>query len=291
MTIAEAKRFYKQNENLYKISKNKSFLNWLRDAIENGYHCYIAIDDLQELIDNIVSWYEIKYPNREFEAENGVIHTDFSNITNIAEHMDIKQLMYRLPHTQLCLMECEYRSHGGGQRAIYEDGKEVGWERTIFMKIDYTDIDDEIWYDDPDYFLLHADPRTGMVSNSSDLEDYTDKKDLHLDQVYALLSSRYSDELDFSELRECLIDHKYDTTLRFKILQMVALKLLYSEKTVPEYGYERAKKFIEEFNSELNMGLVTDEIDEIMGRDYKTDTVDNTVKDKAVGLVKSLLGK
>ena len=48
----------------------------------------------------------------------------------------------------------------------------------------------------------------------------------------------------------------------------MALKLLYSETTIPERGYKRAKRFIDEFNKELNINLSTKEIDEIINRDY-----------------------
>ena len=36
-----------------------------------------------------------------------------------------------------------------------------------------------------------------------------------------------------------------------------------------EYGYERAKRFINEMNKKLNANLSTNRIDEIMSKDYK----------------------
>ena len=42
--------------------------------------------------------------------------------------------------------------------------------------------------------------------------------------------------------------------LRHRILQLVALKLVYSKNTIPERGYERAKRFINEFNKKLGEG-------------------------------------
>lgn len=71
MTIAQAKRFWKQDAKKYNISKNKEFLIWLKEKIKNGYHSFIDIKQLQELIDNIVSWYEMKYPEREMEFYEG----------------------------------------------------------------------------------------------------------------------------------------------------------------------------------------------------------------------------
>ncbi len=66
MTIAQAERFYEQDTKDYEIEKNKDFLNWLKASIKDGYHCFMETEELQELINNIVNWYEIKYPEREF---------------------------------------------------------------------------------------------------------------------------------------------------------------------------------------------------------------------------------
>lgn len=292
MTIAEAQRFYNQDEHLYELAKNKAFLSWLKDRINHGYHCYLEIDELQELINNITTWYEIKYPERELEFYEGVRHMDFQDIKKISNVMDIRQLMYRLPHKQLSLIQGGYRACGWGQHPIYENGKEVGWKTEIFMKIERKDIDeDDIWCDKLPYFLVHADHKTGIVSDCSDLEEYTEKKEMHLDELYALLSSRYSDELDYTELRECIFDNTCDLTLRYKILQLVALSLLYSKNTIPERGYERALRFINEFNKKMNLELSLEEIDEIMSRDYKSETKEETTKEKATQLAKSLFGR
>jgi len=44
--------------------------------------------------------------------------------------------------------------------------------------------------------------------------------------------------------------------------------LIYSENTIPSRGHFRAQEFIKEFNEELNLTLSTEEIDEIITRDY-----------------------
>ena len=84
------------------------------------------------------------------------------------------------------------------------------------------------------------------------------------------------DNLDYTELKECINNHKTDLELRKIILQLAALKILYSSNTIPEYGYERAKKFITEFNEGIpNLNLSLEEIDSIMKRDYTTDSKEN----------------
>ena len=291
MTIAEAERFYKQDEHLYELAKNKEFLGWLKDKIANGYHCFIEVDELQELINNITTWYEMKYPERELEYYEGVRYLDFEDIKRISNVMDIRQLLYRLPHRQLSLIECGFRACGWGQYPIYENGKEVGWKSEIFMRITRKDIDkDDIWNSKLPYFLIHADQKTGMVDVNSDLEEYTDKEDISLDELLEIFREN-NEDLDCSELEECLYDRECDSTLRYRILQLVALSLLYSKNTIPERGYERAQRFINEFNKKMNLELSTEEIDEIMSRDYKTEVKEENNKGKARGLVKSLLAK
>ena len=84
MTIAEANRFYNQDEHLYELATNKAFLCWLKDRINHGYHCYLEIDELQELINNITTWYEMKYPERELEFYEGIKYMDFQDIKKIS---------------------------------------------------------------------------------------------------------------------------------------------------------------------------------------------------------------
>ena len=270
MTIAQAERLYEQDKKEYEIEMNKDFLNWLKNLISDGYHCYIKIEELQELIDNIVRWYEIKYPERELDYFKGIKHINFQDIKRISNVMDIRQLLFRLPHNQLCLLECGYRAQGWNQHLIYENGKEIGCKLQIFMRINRKNKEKyNLLRGNLPYFLLHADHMTGKVSVDYDLEEYLDsEKDLNLDELLSIFKEKCADELDFTELKESVYDHNCDMELRQRILQLAALKLLYSKNTIPENGYERAKRFINEFNKELNLTLSTEQIDEIINRDY-----------------------
>lgn len=269
MTIAQAERFYRQDTKDYEIENNKLFLNWLKNSINDGYHCFIKTEELQELIDSIVNWYEIKYPERELEYFEGTRHMNFQDIRRMSSVMDIRQLLFRLPHNQLCLMECGYRAKGWGQHPIYENGKEIGWKALVFMRINRKNEEkcNSLWGKIP-YFLLHADHMTGEVLNDYEIDEYLDGEYLNLDELLSIFKEKYTDELDFTELKECVYDHNCDMELRHRILQLVALKLLYSRNTIPERGYERAKRFINEFNKKLGLTLSTKQIDEIINRDY-----------------------
>ena len=126
-----------------------------------------------------------------------------------------------------------------------------------------------LWLDRESYFLLHADHTTGKVLVDYNLKKYIDNKDdLNLDELLSIFKEKYTNELDFTELKESIYNHNCDMELRHRILQLVALKLLYSRNTIPERGYERAKRFINEFNKKLDLTLSTEQIDEIISRDY-----------------------
>lgn len=195
---------------------------------------------------------------------------NFQDIRRISDVMDIRQLLFRLPHNQLCLMECGYRAKGWGQHPIYENGKKIGWKVQIFMSINRKNEEkSDLWLGKAPYFLLHADHMTGEVSKDYELEEYIDNdENINLDELLSIFNKKYIDELDFTELKESVYDHNCDMELRHRILQLVALKLLYSRNTIPERGYERAKRFINEFNKKLGLALSTEQVDEIIHRDY-----------------------
>lgn len=293
MIIAQAERFYEQDSKKYEVLKNKELLSWFKDSVKNGYHPFIDIESLQGIVDNITNWYEIKYPEREMKFYEGIRFFDFDNMKSLSKVMDIKQLMYRMPYEWLCLMECNYRSSGGGRRNIYGDNNEIiGQKSILFMNIYRKDIESSMVPN----FLLHADTDSGKVEIDYNLKDYVNTDNITLDELLNLFKEKYSEEFSFTELEKCVYDHTCDVELRNKVLQLVALKLLYSRRTIPERGYERSKRFINEFNKKMGLNISTEEIDNVISKDYTNTEKVDTVKEKnplkkAKVLVKSLLKK
>lgn len=265
MNMSQAERFYAQDKKKYDVLKNKELLTWLNNAIKNGYRSFTDIEDLQGLIDSIVYWYEMKYPNSELDLSRGISDINFVNIEPLSNVMTLRQLMYRLPHRQLCLIECEYRSSGGYCTNIYnEKGEIVECKSMIGMNIDKKWVvpNDALLHWELPYFPLHAETISGIVTDAGGLEEYIGTDNITLDELLTLLKEKCADTLDFTKLEQCIYDHNCDMELRRRILQLAALKLLYSYRTNPEYGYERAKRFIAEFNTEMGLNLSIEEIDE-----------------------------
>ena len=266
MTIADADRFYKQDDKEYLVKNNSSLISFLYDLKKKGYHSLLEIDEMQDFIHNIQTWYEIKYPNRELDAMDGIIHNDFKDIRTLSAVMDMRQFMFRLPHRQTFFLEGGYRAKGwGSNNAIFI---------TINGRPDYTEL---YSFTHTPMFFVQADYTTGEVKLTDELcfmlgEDSLEQnKKMTLDELYAIFSRKISDCYDLSELRNSVFYHNCDFELRNRLLQLAALQLLYSKNTSPEKGYFRAKQFIKEFNESLGLQLSTEQIDEIMRRDYSKD--------------------
>jgi molybdopterin converting factor small subunit len=270
VVIAEANRFYEQDDKRYQLKDNKLFLSWLDDVTSKGYEKFIDIDELQDFIDKLVNWYEFKYPEKELEFYEGTRYLNFYDIRSISKSMNVRQLLYRLTHNQLCLMECGYRAKSWGQSPIYENGKEVGFNTCIFMHvIEKNAKEEEALYGRLPYFFITVDYLSGLVTVDSELRKYVGSRDtISLEVLTNRFSTYYSDSLGIEELEKCLFNHECDIELRNKILELVSLKLLYSRNTIPERGYIRANRFINEFNKKFNLNLSTYAIDEAINRDY-----------------------
>lgn len=286
MTIKEATKFYKNNEKKYIITNNKEFLSWLKDSIKQGYNAFLNIEDMQDMINNIANWYELKYPEREMEYYYGIRYEEFKDIENLSKKMNLKQLLYRLPENQMYLIEGGYRASGTGIRTIYNDeGKPSGSKGIIFMSIERKDRDR---CREPKSFIITADYKTGDLEIDYNIKKITNNaKPIKIDDLYELIDAKYNDTLEYKDLKQCILNHNKDLELRDRLLSLTALKLLYSDNTVPERGYERAKRFINEFNKKLDLNLSTNEIDGLIDPDTpkeltpdKSKTIFDTIKDK-----------
>lgn len=293
MTITQARKFYEQDQREYNLEENKEFLSWFKDKIKNDYYPFIEIEELQELINNITYWYEIKYPEREFEFEEGIKNLDFKSIAPLSKSMNIYQLMYRLSDDQLCLINGEYRSNCGGIRNIYNGGSKVVDQKAV-LYIVIKQINNNYNANGINNNLIICAYPNGEVIINDSLKKYVGKERINLDELLSLFEEKYSHNLDFSVLKADVDDHNCDLELRKRILQLIALKLLYSQNTTPGRGYKRAKKFIDEFNKELNLNLSSEKIDNIINTNIeieKSDSEKLTPLKKSRKLVKSLLKK
>lgn len=268
MTGEEVKNFYKEDERLYDLKENKKFLIMFNHLIDEGYSLFIGIDEMQDLIDRLFTWYEIKYPEREFDFYDGKLTSDFVTKKELSDLMNINQLFFRLSDYQIKLLEGNYRTISMKEYPIYEEGKKIGVSKKVYFKINRNEND--IYYNKHKDFIISADAVSGKVDTDYETDKYI-TGNVTIDDIYRKFKEEYTDRLEF-EVLEKAINNKYiDNYLRDSILEFVALKLIYSKKTTPERGYIRAKRFIDEFNSRLGLNLTYEEINRVMNKDYSED--------------------
>lgn len=288
MTIKEAENFYREDKKEYILTNKTIINNWIKEIYEKeklrlkevkysenyGYavknmltNINETINDikkLQELIDFITIWYEIKYSNNFFETFNNVSY-------NLMKTMTVDELLERLDDEQLDIMLCNYRSGGYSSIPVIINGKTIS-ENSIYMSIDIKKSINGLNQDS--YATLNADEKTGLLSlGYTGLEKYINKK--YTKKGYITLEELYNElektdnGVDYTKIKKIILDKKLREKMRKEILELTALKILYSRNTIPEYGYERAKKIINEMNRKFNINLTTKRIDEIMTKDYK----------------------
>ena len=282
MTRDELKSFYDDDEKLYDLKENKKFLYMFNHLIEDGYELFIGIDEMQDLIDRLTSWYEIKYPEREFDFYDGKMMNDFSKFKELSDVMDVKQLFFRLTDNQKKLIEGLYRSKFSKEFPIYDAGKLVG----VSKKVYYTIVrkENDIYYDKHQEFVIGADAESGLIDIDYEISKYVSDDEVYISDLAKLFDQKYFDRLDFSEIKRAENNKFLDNYLRGKLLEFVALRMIYSKRTTPERGYERAKRFFAEFNKKFDLNLSMENIDKIMSRDYteKRSKVKGVCQEKCV---------
>ncbi len=273
MNINDTKRFYKEDTKKYIIKNNKDFISYIYDIVLHGYTSFASLDDYQSLIDNIVKWYEIKYPDAQIMCyERGY---DGYRIKPLDKYMSIEQLMYRLKKNEADVLKCYYRGKGSALKNVYDNnGVKIGYEPIIYLQINKRNKEGV-----SNNFLIHANSITGFIEHTNDLVKIINNNSVSLKQLYDVLKSNYSKRLEFDELKKCIYNYDCDGTLRKKLLELASLEMLYSKNTTPEIGYERAKKFISEFNDKFKINLTTHEIDKIMNVDYSKNSFNRYVDD------------
>lgn len=203
---------------------------------------------MQNLIYEIRMLYEFKYPDAVFSSlqyEDNIVAREKAIF--ISSMLGFDQLKFRMHHDYVQFLECNYVCLVNLKRpkeycsdlcqfhvGIYDNGEIKKTDLEGLMEFKFIDNVDGI---------------------------------SRAEELYGRFES-IDTAVDYSELTNCVLTHKYYVSLRNKILRLIPLAILYSENTLPEYGYVRALNYIEQFNKEFNLDIDTNELDKIMSVDY-----------------------
>lgn len=250
--------------------QNMELIKWFKTAMQKGYTPCISVHGICELIDSIVRWYELKYPYRDIQKLEGTTYLDFADIPSITDALDVRQLLYRLPDEQAELLLARYHSSNGGfvKNIIDEHNSTIGYQQMIGVLIKrkhYHETFECGHLEGPEFYIM-IDANNGQIENFIGSEDYV-AKGTKIEELLSIFMKECVNDLNFEQLKQVLFNHQCDIELRKRILDFVALKLLYSREMCFA-NCVRTKHFIDDFNAYFNIKLNSKEIDDIMEANY-----------------------
>lgn len=218
MIIKEAEQFYKNDKKQYIMKNRPGFEKWYNTNY-NENNAYLNIEEIQKLVNKIVSWYIFKFPNRMLNDSK--IDMRFIKIPDISESMDIKQLLYRLSHSEYCVMDAKYRTSGG----FVDSNNNINYAVDLSDRFDYILIREN--------GTINYESKQKYQIKSRDIEEFYEKY-------------KNDPRFDMTKVKECINRHNNDLILRNHIIDAVKEGLLYEKHTTPENGIYRAKAFIKD---------------------------------------------
>lgn len=239
MVLEEKEKFYNADRKLYLVGENGEFLDWYYSNMKYGYVPATSLEEIQDLIDTIVIWFEFKYPSKYFGVRKSRLDAALENPDDLSKFMDIAQLKMRLTQSETVLFDCLYR---------------MGCGHNYVTGIVNVRIKDN--YSNETYYINLGD-RDGLI-NSMDLDflegsmNFSDAT-ISIAELYSTLKG--NPRYDIEELKRVFLHHKTDLKLRKQLLEFINLALIYSKKTTPELGYERAKLFSAEMSEYFGIDL------------------------------------
>lgn len=231
-----------------KIIKQKEIdiLEFIKENLNDGYNIYSNIDDINELVDIIVKWYEFKYPEeklfmikKRYECEEQKIFMvnykkyNLSQTENISKNMGYCELMFRIPSRLHSIVECWYK--GNGINEVNPNYININIYDPNSINLNSTSISVNK-YDG----YLHTIDRV-LFGNVLSIDPKT------IEELFDEYVKIKESEFFIKDIRNTIITHNLDLELRKKIFELIALKLLCSTNDIA-IGYVRSKKFIDEFN-------------------------------------------
>ena len=268
MNYDDLKKFYNNDKKEYDLYHNLEFLKWFNGILKNGYQSYLNLSALQSFINKLSMWYEYKYPERKLIMEEGFIDKEFESIIDISKNLDYSQLRYQLSYNELKLLDSVYRSNNG--YSVLDKNKKNNY---ITFNVYKKQISKEFVEDST--YKLSAIDTTGKIKNEDIINLFPKEKNMTIEELYKLLRDNH--DYDIEELQNILFIHNIDIELRSKLLYFTMKKLIYSKRTTPKRGYNRAINLMKEFNSYIKkLNLVSISIDKIMEDKY-IDSKENKV--------------
>lgn len=231
----------------YELLKRKELLGYLKVHELKGYVSYLDVNEINNLINKVSAWYDLKYPNYEL-AKLDINNFKLEDMNILSQYMNSDELFKRLSFLENTFLTGEYRYKRAG--SIKRSNNRVdNWTDVIWIDVPRKSLDPKcpIWLKPLDLKVL-VDVKSGMVLNIGELDEYIyNVHSLKLDDLLKDLEP-FKDTLDLRNISYVVKTHNIDLELRNKVLELISLKLINSSS----YGYFKALEMLKDFNRELD---------------------------------------
>lgn len=234
----------------YNLATNEKIEAWLELKEKMGYIPEITIEELQDLMDKLVFWYELKYPDfildDSYLACNNPPDPEMKEqVEALSEHMTFDQLMNRLTYNQYCFLTDIIQS----------------CDLQYYVKVNKDDISAR----DGHLYVCYDLDSLEAICFDKTLEQILGGK-LEISYSYRNLIGKWQINLDDSrELMEIVLllrerikllcfDLKSANDYRKKILDLAALKLAADSRN-KYVAWKRSQLFIEDIEKNLHISI------------------------------------
>lgn len=244
-----------------KLKKNgdnkKKKIKKIRCGMMNG-------SDIQEMIDKLIDWYKVRFPNYCLTVNNGAVEIDKlyrenSNCVNMTFDEFINRMVFSFETSLKCYYAKDIEA------TELQKFTNIDSTKAIVVKL-YTIKEKFLKRDIDKVCFIAADKKNGRII--SILDDGILPNDIknnitkyNLENLLTKLNNSNIDNLNYNELKKIVAKRNNDIKSRSYIINEVTKNLLFDEVESDndhKYNLFRAKMFLKEFSSFINIQIQDD---------------------------------
>ncbi len=202
-------------------------------------------EEVNDMANRLISWYRIKIVDGILTKKDNKVIIDVDNYSyNNYKKMNFEQLLKR--NDYLYLLKCKYETNGFNSSRDNIVIKLFTCKGLFKNKVDKTCF---IYANSDDGRLLKIEG-DNLLTNviDKDLTNY------NLEDICLLLEKKHIDDLNYNNLKLCIMNRQKSILTRNKIINKVCSDLISGSDNV-EYGIFRASDFLKDINKFLNLNL------------------------------------
>lgn len=219
-------------------------------------------EDVNLFIDIVWSWYNVKYPDSDLKAKNGIVtHVVHDNIGNNSEIMTLSKLCERISYEIRESLKCHYINNWH----IEDEEKDNNYVYIPIFTVKKVLMATEV-----DKMCIIISDSTGKVidflgDNLLPIDISERCKDLYLKELLNLFKKQENENfVNIEELEQTIFKREIDIIIRNNIFKEICLQMFRHSNNNLEFGKFRAIQFLKDFGCLYNVYLNQSYLDDIL---------------------------